>query len=79
MLNNAGWNNGVISGVWAECARTITFLSNITAIKVQEEYPFQLLHRCKPKLDPSEMGVVTIKTSIQGKLKKRGTSCMFMG
>jgi len=84
MLNNAGLKNGVRSGVWAECARTVTFLSNITAVKTQEKCPFQLLYGCKPKLAPSlrvfgEMGVVTTKSDIQGKLKNRGTTCMFMG
>jgi hypothetical protein len=37
MLNNAGLKNGVRSGIWAECARTVTFLYNITEIKVQEK------------------------------------------
>jgi Reverse transcriptase (RNA-dependent DNA polymerase) len=84
MLNNAGLKNGVRSGVWAECAKTVTFLSNITTIKVQQKCPFQLLYGCKPKLAPSlrffgEMGVVTTKKDIQGKLKNRGMTCMFMG
>jgi hypothetical protein len=70
-LNNAGLKNGVRYGVWAECARTVTFLPNITAIKVQEKCPFQLLYGCKPKLAPSlrifgEMGVVMTKNMIQG-------------
>ena len=84
MLNNAGLKNGVRSGVWAECARTVTFFSSITATKVQEKCSFQLLYGCKLKLAPSlrifgEMGVVTTKSNIQGKLKNRGTTCMFMG
>jgi hypothetical protein len=33
MLNHAGFENGRRSGIWAECARTVTFLSNITASK----------------------------------------------
>jgi hypothetical protein len=76
MLNNAGLKNGVRSGVWAECARTVTFLSNITAIKVQEKCPFQLLYGCKPKLASSlrifgEMRVVTTKNDIQGDEESR--------
>ena len=53
MLKNAGLKNGVRSGVWVEFARTVTFFSNITANKVQEKCPFQLLYGCKPKLAPS--------------------------
>jgi hypothetical protein len=69
MLNNAGLKNGVRSRIWAECARTVTFLSNMTSIKAQEKCPFQLLDVCKPKLAPSlrvfgEMGVVTTKSEI---------------
>jgi hypothetical protein len=85
VLNNAGLKNGVRSGVWAECGRTVPFLSNITAIKVQEKCSFYLLHYgWKPKVAPSlrvfgDMGVVTIKNNIQGKFKNRGTICMFMG
>jgi hypothetical protein len=87
VLNNAGLKNGVRSGVWAECARTVPLLSNITAIKVQvqEKCSFQLLlYGWKPKVAPSlrvfgEMGVVTKKNNIQGKFKNRGTICMFMG
>jgi transposase InsO family protein len=33
MLNSAGLKYHLISGVWAECALTVTFLSNITSIK----------------------------------------------
>jgi hypothetical protein len=84
LLNNAGLNNEVRSGVSAECTRTVTFLSNIAAIKVQEKCLFQLLYGSKPKLAPSlrifgEMGVVTTKNGIQGKLKNRGTICVSMG
>ena len=83
-LNNAGVEDGIRSGVWAECARTVTFLSNITSVKSQEKCPYQLLFESKPKL-PSclkifgEMGVVTTKDDIQGKLKNRGTTFMFVG
>jgi hypothetical protein len=84
MLNHAGLENGERSGIWAECARTITFLSNITASKTKEKYPYQLLFGSKPKLPSSfrifgEIGVVTTKDNVQGKLKNRGTACIFMG
>jgi hypothetical protein len=48
MLNNAGLKNVVRSRVWAECARTVTFLSYITAIKVQEKCPFSYFTDANP-------------------------------
>jgi hypothetical protein len=71
-------------GKGLESARTITFLSNITASKTKEKYPYQLLFGSKPKLPSSfrifgEIGVVTTKENVQGKLKNRGTACIFVG
>jgi hypothetical protein len=34
MLNSAGLKDQLRLGVWAECALTVTFLSNITSIKM---------------------------------------------
>ena len=70
--------------VWAECARKVTFLSNITAVKSKDVCPYQLLFGSKPRLPKSlrsfgEIGVVTTKSNIQGKLRNRGTVCMFVG
>ena len=84
MLNNAGLENDVRSGVWSECANTVTFLSNITSMKMQDKCPYQLLFGNNPKLPSSlrifgEMGVVITKAEIQGKLTNCGTTCMFMG
>ena len=84
MLNCAGLKDDLRSGVWAECAMTVTFLSNITSVKNLDICPHQLLFGCKPKLPASlrsfgEIGVVTTKDKIQGKLKNRGTPCMFVG
>jgi hypothetical protein len=84
MLNGAGLKDDLRSGVWAECAVTVTFLSNITSVKNQEVCPHQLLFGCKPKLLASlrsfgEIGVVNTKDTIQGKLKNKGTPCMFVG
>jgi hypothetical protein len=84
MLNSAGVKDQLRSGVWAECAITVTFLSNVTSIKNKEVCPYELLFGCKPKLPTSlrsfgEIGVVTTKANIQSKLKNRGTPCMFVG
>jgi hypothetical protein len=84
MLNNAGVKDQLISGICGECATTVTFLSNITSIKIKEVCPYELLFVCKPKLSTSlrffgEIGFVTTKANIQNKLKNRGTPCMFVG
>jgi hypothetical protein len=78
MLNNAGVKDQLRSGVWAECAMTVT------SIKNKEVCPYELLFGCKPKLPISlrsfdKMGVVITKANIQSKLKTRGTPCMLVG
>jgi hypothetical protein len=82
-LNCTGLKYSLRNGVWAECAGTVTFLSNITAVKSREVCPHQLLFGSKPRLPESlrcfgEIGVVTTKSNIQGKLRNRGTVCMFV-
>jgi hypothetical protein len=84
MLNSAGVKDQLISGVWAECAMTVTFLLNVTSIKNKEVCPYELILEFKPKLPTSlsffgEIGVVTTKANIQSKLKNRGIPCMFVG
>jgi hypothetical protein len=84
MLNGAGLKDHLRSGVWFECAMTVTFLSNITSIKDKMICPYQLLYGSKPILTESlqtfgEIGVVMTKNDIKGKLTNRGTPCMFMG
>jgi hypothetical protein len=48
MLNSAGLKDHLRSGVWAECAMTVTYLSNITSIKEKMICPYQLLFGNKP-------------------------------
>jgi hypothetical protein len=84
MLNSAVVKDQLRSRVWAECAMTVTFLSNVISIKNKEVCPYELLFGCKPKLPTSlrsfsKIGVITTKGNIQSKLKNRGTPCMFVG
>jgi hypothetical protein len=84
MLNSAGLKDHLRSGVWAECAMTVTYLSNITSIKEKMICLHQLLFGSKPRLPETlrsfgEVGVVTTKKDIQGKLTNRGILCIFMG
>jgi hypothetical protein len=53
MLNSEGLKDQLRSGVWAECALTVTFLSNLTSIRNQEIRPYQLPYGCKPRLPAS--------------------------
>jgi hypothetical protein len=83
-LNCARLKDRMRHGVWAECANTVTFLSNITDLKSKDVCPYQLLFGSKPKLPESlrsfgEVGVVTTKCNIQGKLSNRGAVYMFVG
>jgi hypothetical protein len=50
MLNDAGLEEEIRSGVWSECANTVTVLSNITSLKGQDKCPYQLLFGSTPKL-----------------------------
>jgi hypothetical protein len=43
MLNSAGVNNHLRSGVWPECAKTMTFLLNLALIKNKEICNYYLL------------------------------------
>jgi hypothetical protein len=84
ILNSSGDKDQLRSGVWAECAMKVKFLSNVTSIKNKEVCPYELLFGCKPKLPTSlrsfgEIGVVTTKANIQSKLENRGKPCMFVG
>jgi hypothetical protein len=83
-LNNGGLEDSVRTGVWAECARITTFLSNITLIKAKGRCPYQLMFGSKLKLltslnIPEEIVIVTTKDDIQGKSKNRGLTNMFVG
>jgi hypothetical protein len=49
-LNCAGLVDRLRNSVWAECARTITFLSNITDVKYLDACPYQLMFGSKPRL-----------------------------
>jgi hypothetical protein len=84
MLNSVGLKDHLRSGVWAECTMTVTYLFNNTSIKEKMICPYQLQFGNKPRLPESlrsfgEIGVVTTKNDIQGKLANIGTPCMFMG
>jgi hypothetical protein len=77
-----GLEDSVRTGVWAECARTTTFLSNITAFKAMDKCAYQLFR--KPKLPKSvrifgETGIIALKYYLRIKLKSRGLTCTLVG
>jgi hypothetical protein len=84
ILNGAGLKDEVRSGIWTECASTATFYSNILLTNGRSKSPQELMFGNKSHCVNNlrlfgKMGVVTTKEKIQGKLKDRGTVCMFVG
>jgi hypothetical protein len=75
MLNGAGLKDEVRNGIWAECASsTATFYSNILLTNGRSKSPQELMFGNKSHCVNNlrlfgEMGVVTTKEKIQGKLK----------
>jgi hypothetical protein len=70
------FNNGRIEG-------SVDLMYGINQIKAKDKCPYQITFHIKPKLPKSlkifgEMGVVIAKDDIQGKLKNRGSTCMFV-
>jgi hypothetical protein len=49
-LNNGELEDSIRTGVWVECARVTTFLSNITSIKAKHKCPYELMFGIKTKL-----------------------------
>jgi hypothetical protein len=84
MLNGAGFENELSDKIWAECAKNVTYLSNIISTKMIVKRPFELLYGERPTLHNNlkmfgEVGVVTTKEKIQAKLSNQGLTCMFVG
>ena len=84
MLNGAGLKGDLRNKIWAECAMTTTYLSNVLSTKSNFKSPFESLFGAKPILHDNlkifgEVGVVTTKDKIQAKLTNRGTPCIFVG
>ena len=74
MLSGAGLKHEVRSGIWAECASTATFYSNILLTNRRRKFPQELMFGNKSHCVNNlrlfgELGVVTTKEKIQGKLK----------
>jgi hypothetical protein len=83
MWNGAGIHEEIKNGIWAECAYTATFYSNILAKRFTKRSTKELLFgreaHCAHNLRMfGEIGIVTTKKKIQGKLKDRGTVCIFV-
>jgi transposase InsO family protein len=70
MLNSVGLKDQLRYGVWAECAMTATYLSNITSIKEKMICPYQLLFGNRPKLPKSLRFLVKLALSRPRKTSK---------
>jgi hypothetical protein len=84
VLNGAGIHEEIKSGIWADCAYTTTFYSNILAARVTKRSLQELLfgkeaHCAFNQRMFGKIGIVTTKKKIQGKLKDQGTVCIFVG
>ena len=71
MLNGAGLRDEVRSGIWAECASTATFYSNVLRTNRRSKYPQELMFGKKSHCVNNlrllgEMGAVTPKDKLQG-------------
>jgi hypothetical protein len=74
MLNGAGYQEEIRSGIWAKYASNATFHSNILATRVTKRSPQELLfgkeaiyaHNLRVS---GKMGIVTTNKKIQQKLK----------
>jgi hypothetical protein len=53
MLNDAGLEDEIRSGVLSEYANTVTFLSRITSLKDQAKCPYKSLFGSTPKILPN--------------------------
>jgi hypothetical protein len=83
MLNGAGLTGDLRNKIWAECAMTTTYPSNINSSKSSLKSPFELLFGSKPILHYElkifgEVGMVTTKDKIQSK-PNCGSPCIFVG
>ena len=70
MLNGAGLKNQIRNGVWAECAMTVTYLSNIMTTKASDKCPYQVLFGCKPKINSCLKVLVRLELLQQSKTFK---------
>ena len=82
--NRAGLKNVLSHKFGHNVQYTTIYLSNIISTKSGGKYSYKLLLGCKLRLSLSlrafsEVSVVTTKDKIQGKLKNRGTTWIFIG
>jgi hypothetical protein len=49
-LNNGGLEDIIRTVIWAECAKTTNFFSNIASINANDECPYQIIFGNEPKL-----------------------------
>jgi len=84
MLNAAGLDGNLRQKLWAEAANTATICDGIMVprrgIKPPYEQFYKQENKCVRNLRRfGEVGIMTKKASIQGKLKDKGVPVMFLG
>ena len=84
MLNAAGLEGELRQRVWAEAAKTATINDGIIVTSRNEKPSYERFYRKKNPIVQSlrrfgEIGIVTNKDGIQGKLQNKGYAMMFLG
>ena len=83
MMNEARFPESLRKDLWTECANTATDIDNV--VVSNKISPFQAFYKATPKYINhlrifGEMGVIKDQdTSLQSKLKDKGTTVMFLG
>jgi hypothetical protein len=83
LLNTKNLPEEIKTGLWAECASTATFLSNIL-VDQENTSPYEKFFNSSPKfpIDMYPFGttcIVTNRSHIKSKLQDRGEECIFVG
>ena len=84
MLNAAGLEGELRQRVWAEAAKTATINDGIIVTGRNEKPSYERFYRTKNPIVQhlrrfGEIGIVTTKEGIQGKLENKGQPMMFLG
>jgi len=84
MLNDANVTSELRRGLWAECARTATYLDNLDCDNASGKPRYTLFHgvddkRFKYLQKFGEMAIVKLGDKIKNKLENRGTPAIYLG
>ena len=84
MLNGAGLEGDLRSGLWAECASTATMLDNLDCEGKSKTPRYKMFMKKDWKGFDNmrkfgEVGIMTVRDKIKAKMKNRGIPCLYLG